>query len=748
MAQKTMIRVLSTEGSWVKMRWSERIRTTLRKATCLLVVASLCVTSIPLNALPAFAADVLEAATAQAAADAAGEGDLDQHFAAAPDFAQMLDSMEPGVDYVEGQMLATVTDEGRRQLSSQGLSVFDDLGETVVVEVSSSTDLAAAMSAAENLAGVCNVQPNFRYHALEDADPISNDPRVGEQTYLSQINVAEAWQLVRQEGAVPITVAVADTGCRLDHEDLRETVLADLAYDCFNDCPLASSSVQDVSAKGHGTHICGIIGAQSNNGKGVAGIGLNVKVLPLRVFDDDGSASTATIIEALEKMESYVDEGKVTNLRLLNLSVGAYLDDYSGSQRDEVSAEDVLLNLAIQKARTDYGILSVCAGGNGASGFARTDYLFPSDYEACLSVTSVTDDGFNSKFSDYNAAKDISAPGEGLLSTVGVEYKTMSGTSMAAPVVTGTLALMFAVNPSMSCDDAFQAIRETASPVNNAQNSHVGETGSAGIVNAGAAIARAIEIRNAASAAPHTHSWGSWQCVKEPTVYQVGTSKRTCSDCEAVQSVSTGVASLSIKLANTQYSYCGKRIRPAVSGTVSFTDGRSRALMARDYSVTYKNNLYAGKKNQAVAVISTPFARASLERHFTIGKATQKLRFAKSTTLKKTFSAAKKGCYKGCLSSAKSIKSLSTFFGISSVTRRYFAAMSVSKWSSSKSRYVCLAKGSSAKKYVRVSELGGFRANKGLRRGLYKVAITVYARETTNYAKTPKRTIYLKVMVK
>lgn len=728
-----------------------RIRPAVHRAMCLVVALALCVTLTPVPSALALAQEAaMPAQAATSAQDAACQPDpLAQSGAAstADDFAQMLEGMEPKIDYVEGQMLATASSQGKQELQDQGFVISDDLGATVVVEPAENADLANAMASAESLIGVCDVQPNFRYYLLEDSGSISDDPRVAEQTFLSQINVAQAWQKVQGETTAPVTVAVADTGCRLDHEDLEGTVLADLAYDCVNDCLLADSAKQDVSAGGHGTHVCGIVGAQVNNGKGVAGVSLNAKILPMKVFEDGGAAATSTLIKALKKIESYVDQKKVSNLRLVNMSLGAYLGDYEGAERDEVLKEDNLLNSAIQTARDDYGILSVCSGGNGENNVARTDYLFPSDYAASLSVTSVNSQGCNSVFSDYNAAKDISAPGEKILSTVGSTYGTKSGTSMAAPVVTGVLALMFSVNPSMTCDDAYDAIRATASSVGE-QNSHAGETGSAGIVDAAAAVDRAIWLRDTASPEAHTHVWGAWQSLKEPTALQVGTSKRACAECGYEQEISTGVASLSVKLAKTQYSYCGKRLRPAVTGTVTFTDGRSRALSSGDFTVTYRNNLYAGRKNAAAAVIATPFSRTLLTRYFTVGKASQSLRVGKSTVMRKTFYAAKRGSYKGRLSQTKRITSLSRYFGLSSVTRRYFFATSVSKWDSRKGRYVCVAKGSSVTKYVRVSELGGFRANKGLRRGLYKVAISVHARETANYAKTPARTLYLKVMVK
>lgn len=394
-----------------------------------------------------------------------------------------------------------VTEEIASSVGGDGAAVLAELPETLSVD-----EAILELSAQPDVA---YVQPNYRYKLVEPRDgeeyeslgpagqaqpfangisSLPNDPACNNGTssanqyYLFAAKAVNAWAEATCGGSV--TVAVLDTGCRLDHEDLVGVVDAAHAYDAYSNRPLSQSGYGDYA--GHGTHVCGIVSGQANNGVGIAGASYNANLLPVKVFDDStssqtASASTATMLKAYEYLGDLIDAGSVPNLRVINMSLGYYSNSI-----------DAAFQAAIKSMRSDHGVLTVCAGGNGdANGNPRTDASYPSDFDECLSVTSLDRDGGNTYWSDYNAAKDISASGVDICSTYkssNTSYARLSGTSMAAPLVSGIAALLWAVNPDLSVDDVVAAIKDTADPIVDNENDRRTTSGSAGAVNAQAAV--------------------------------------------------------------------------------------------------------------------------------------------------------------------------------------------------------------------------------------------------------------------
>jgi len=117
--------------------------------------------------------------------------------------------------------------------------------------------------------------------------------------------------------------------------------------------------------------VAGIASATANNGRGVAGGAFNAKIVPVKVVNDltgnKRGASTGSICRGYAHLLDAVDEGRLTNLRVVNISLGSY------SQ----AMNDPLMHALISIARDDYGIVTVCAGGNDGV----TDVSYPSDYD-------------------------------------------------------------------------------------------------------------------------------------------------------------------------------------------------------------------------------------------------------------------------------------------------------------------------------------------------------------------------------
>lgn len=417
-----------------------------------------------------------------------------------------------------------------RNLEAAGISLTDQaqdaLGnELVVASIADGASVMDAIAAAQSVPGVAKAQPNYVYELIDDVpestaetqladnaaitsastagvmgratanaagigllastgmpnDPyalVSSPDEGNNQYWLYNAGIPDAWDIAHTEGTV--TVATLDSGASLHHSDLQENILADYAWDTFTEAPLSPDTGLDgdnagSSKTGHGSHVAGIIGAVANNGEGIAGASYNARVLPVKITDnsDAGGITTARILKGFSYILGIADE---LNVRVINLSVGAY-----GSALGDDATHDVI------KQATSRGIAVVCAGGNGG----RTDNMYPADFDECIAVTSLDDDGTNSPSSDYNMQKDISAPGASVLSVQAgtiAGYTKKSGTSMAAPIVSGTIALMLSAAPNATLSEICNALYATAKPINDPRNDRSKTSGSHGAIDANAAL--------------------------------------------------------------------------------------------------------------------------------------------------------------------------------------------------------------------------------------------------------------------
>lgn len=400
----------------------------------------------------------------------------------------------------------TLMDEVSVESAEEVVDAVADEGVGVLITVSDGEDRDAAIDTLNETEGVAYAQPNYRYKMMDSPDV--NDEYRDAQYYLNTwdssfvskcgANVAGAWDLLggvsENRADDPVVIAVLDSGCQITHHDLSANIDAEHAFDAVQG-KQGAEYVSDSS--GHGTHVCGIAAGVANNTGGIAGASGNyAEVIPINVFSGVYS-DTADMVNAFSYLEGLMDAGEVRNLHVINMSLGGY----NGPDENDIALESYINRMR------DKDVLTVCAGGNGdeKTGVAYKDkFVYPGDFEGCLCVTSLDSDGTNSLFSDYNSEKDISAPGSVILSTMidakdqfggGTDegYGYLTGTSMASPLVGGIAALIWADNKHLTADQVFESIVTTASPVNPAANDHTGETGSAGAIDAAAAIAYARE---------------------------------------------------------------------------------------------------------------------------------------------------------------------------------------------------------------------------------------------------------------
>lgn len=250
------------------------------------------------------------------------------------------------------------------------------------------------------------------YKLEEEFDTIKEIP-----AGVDLIQAPKIWEKnnIRGEG---VTIAVLDTGCDIEHSDLKDRITG--ARNFTSDDQNDPAVVTDYN--GHGTHVAGTIAAIENDA-GVVGVAPQASLLILKVLGENGSGKYEWIIEAI----NYAVEQKVD---LISMSLGGpenHPDLYK----------------AIKNAvENDIQVVSA-AGNEGDANPDTPELSYPGAYNEVISVGAVSLQRESSEFTNSNRQIDVVAPGEKILSTMpNGKYAKLSGTSMAAPHVSGALALI------------------------------------------------------------------------------------------------------------------------------------------------------------------------------------------------------------------------------------------------------------------------------------------------------------------
>lgn len=297
-----------------------------------------------------------------------------------------------------------------------------------------------------------------------------NDPRIGLQEYLQQINAYQAWNVSR--GDSTIIVGIVDSGVDWHHEDLSAHIWTNTDGSHGWDFAGADGRTPDNDpspGSPHGTHVAGIAGAVTNNGIGIAGAGYSVTILPVKAGKDDPRSND--ILFGYEGIKWAADHGAA----IINCSWGG-----SGLSNFEA---DVLRSVVPW-------VLIVAAAGNENS----TSTGYPAGYPGVLAVASVSSSDMKSTFSNYGYSVGVSAPGENIYSTYPISqgsYGYLDGTSMASPVVTGVAALVKAIHRDWLPGQIAAQVRSTALSIDAQNPGYEGLLGS-GRVDAAAAVSRDV----------------------------------------------------------------------------------------------------------------------------------------------------------------------------------------------------------------------------------------------------------------
>ena len=351
---------------------------------------------------------------------------------------------------------------------------FARFGDLRVLELTSTETVTQAVKRLQATGRYEYVEPDHLIRALNNPpnDPLfatkqwslnntgSNGP--GSGVAGADIGALTAWNTITD--ASSIVVGVVDSGARLTHDDLAGNLWSNPST-TFGvsgthgiDSTVSSTSsgyYTPTDQAGHGTHVSGIIGAVGNNSYGITGVAWKAQLMELKFIAANGYGSESDEIEC-------IDFAMSNGAKVINASFGS--NTYSNSEFS-----------AIQTAGTK-GIIFVAAAGN-ASLNNDTAPFYPADYplDNIVSVAATDNTDALASFSDYGPGSvDLAAPGVSIYSTwyedstgagSDISFATESGTSMAAPHVTGAVALLLAKFPTDTYRQTINRLLRSVTPI-------------------------------------------------------------------------------------------------------------------------------------------------------------------------------------------------------------------------------------------------------------------------------------------
>jgi len=305
---------------------------------------------------------------------------------------------------------------------------------------------AKLINSVSQLGNVEFIEPNFVYRAFDLPATLPNDAdfeklwgmkNIGQADKSGRAGVVgadiqapEAWAI--STGSKDVVVAVIDTGVNYLHPDLKDNIWSSPTNPKVHGYNAITGALDPMDDHSHGTHCSGSIAGSGDNGIGVTGVTWNARIMGVKFLSASGGGTLADAIKA-------IDWATANGAQIMSNSWGG--GGFSQALADSIT-----------RAR-DKGILFIAAAGNDSSdNDARASYPASYAIDNVVSVAASNNVDALSYFSNYGASTvHLMAPGENVYSTVlGTEYNTYSGTSMAAPHVSGAAALLLASEPSLT----------------------------------------------------------------------------------------------------------------------------------------------------------------------------------------------------------------------------------------------------------------------------------------------------------
>ena len=390
-----------------------------------------------------------------------------------------------GVARVEGELLVRFSPKGEglwpqgadkeKILAAAGggqiKREFNILPGLCVVELPAGMSLEEGVVKYNNADGIVYAEPNYKVSLAGGCQNFPNDGffanlwgmhNTGQSGGVvdADIDAPEAW--CKRTAGSDMVVAIIDSGVDYEHEDLAGNMWrnsGEIAGNGIDDD--GNGFVDDVYGfdfinydgdpmddHEHGTHVAGTVGAVGNNGIGVTGVCWDVQLMALKFLDSYGDGSDAGAIAAIEYA---VQMGA----KVLNNSWGG--GSYNQSLKDAILAAEQADVLFVAAAGNDYGL------NNDVIPFYPASY----DCDNIITVLSTDDEDELSVFSNYGPQSvDLGAPGSSILSCAPYnQYQYLSGTSMAAPHVSGAAGLVWTANPYLGCQEVKNILLQSVDPV-------------------------------------------------------------------------------------------------------------------------------------------------------------------------------------------------------------------------------------------------------------------------------------------
>lgn len=330
--------------------------------------------------------------------------------------------------HVEGRLLVkfidgTSEDSQRGILSAQGAEIEDTIPQ---IDVKILKVPPQALQGIQNALSKSDSVEYVETDSIIEPLVVPDDTLFPNQWHLSKVQAPAAWDI--SKGRSDVVIAILDAGFDASHPDLAGKFVGGYnAYDNNNDWSSAPC--------GHGTLVAGVAASATNNGVGVAGLGWENKILPIKVTGSDCYTYTSVLARAI----TYATDN---GAKVANVSFAIY-----GGDRTITTAARYMYN---------HGGWVVAAAGNSGQ------FVNAKDNRYIISIGATDSSDNITWFSSYGKYIDFVAPGSDIYTTsLGGSYNYVSGTSFSSPLAAGLVALMFSQNPNATPKQVYDALEQS-----------------------------------------------------------------------------------------------------------------------------------------------------------------------------------------------------------------------------------------------------------------------------------------------